>query len=209
MKRLSLLTLGVASVMVLTGCNAVNSALSTKVDTIEYYRIYDIKTKADVETVSEAIKEGLSNNANPTTKRNIPTGEIPNKPGRFKIESAFKDSNMGALMNMYGGQRGMRMAVCDGAIWTATADRNVTDAPVKVYACLWQYKGGYHIDMYAQLQKTSGGLYEISRQAAYAVVGDPEHWTEKTLLDPIREVSNIPGTKVKLLEAYPKIKTEL
>lgn len=63
--------------------------------------------------------------------------------------------------------------------------------------------------MYAQLQKTSGGLYEISRQAAYAVVGDPEHWTEKTLLDPIREVSNIPGTKVKLLEAYPKIKTEL
>jgi len=44
--------------LALTGCGTINNALVEKKKTVEYYRIFDIKTSADRYTVAEAASNG-------------------------------------------------------------------------------------------------------------------------------------------------------
>ena len=66
-------------------------------------------------------------------------------------------------------------------------------------------KEGYHLDMYAVFVKKEGGLFQVSRDLAGAMVGTPEEWTEKTFLDVARNVHARIDAKVALLEAQPEI----
>ena len=105
-----------------------------------------------------------------------------------------------------GGGLGFRMATCEGAVWTAKAQRTVSGSNnLNLTACLFQYKGGYHLDMYAVFTKAEGGLMQISRDMANAMVGAPEEWTEKTFLDVVRNINKAIAADVTLLEAQPEI----
>lgn len=100
----------------------------------------------------------------------------------------------------------MRVATCDGASWTATAKRNIQGSnSLRLTACLFQYKEGYHLDLYAVFVKQEGGIFQVSRDMANAVVGTPEEWTEKTFLDIVRSIRNATSAQVALLEAQPEI----
>lgn len=98
------------------------------------------------------------------------------------------------------------MATCDGAVWTATAKREVSGSnALNLYACLWQYKAGYHLDLYAVFTKQTGGLMQLSREMANAMVGTPEEWTEKTFQDIVRQIHSETGAEIALREAQPEV----
>lgn len=200
-------TIVAAVALGLSGCGTTNNYLAEKRQSVEYYRIFDIKTTASRQTVAKAASNGLGRNVNNAQEATpIPSsGEVPETPGRFKLVSPFAGSNMGALMGG-AGTVGLRVATCDGASWTAKAERRVSGSnSLGLTACLFQYKGGYHLDLYAILTKQEGGLMQLSRDMANAMVGTPEEWTEKTFLDIVRSIRTAASAEVKLLEAQPEI----
>lgn len=191
---------------VLSGCGTVNNALTEKTKTVEYYRIFDIKTQVDRADVIAAASDGLGENVN-SAKENTPIPSFsvaPEQPGRFTLVNPFEGTKLASFAAMSG--TNMKMAKCDGAVWTATASREVVGSDsLSLTACLWQYKDGYHLDTYASFTKKEGGLMQISRSMAGAMVGTPEEWTEKTFLDIVRKIQEETNAKVKYLEGYPKM----
>lgn len=196
-----------SAALALTACGSTNNYLARKTSTTEYYRIYDLKTTASRSAIARAASDGLGRNVN-NAQEAVPiprSAEPPEKPGRFQIVEPFKGSNLAALVGG-SGTLGLQVVNCDGAAWTAKAQRTVSGSDsLNVTACLFQYKGGYHLDLYAVFSKQEGGLLQISRDMASAMVGTPEQWTEKTLLDVVRSVRAATGAKVTLLEAQPDI----
>lgn len=193
--------------LAVSGCGTTNNYLAEKKQTVEYYRIFDVKTAANRQAVAKAASNGIGRNANNAQEVTpIPsTGEIPEKPGRFKLVNPFQGSTFAALAGG-AGSLGIRMATCEGASWTAKAERRVSGSNnLNLTACLFQYKDGYHLDLYAVFTKQEGGLLQISRDMANAMVGTPEEWTEKTFLDIVRSVRTNTGAEIALLEAQPEI----
>lgn len=210
MKRFSGLLVkvsAVASLLVLGGCGALNNQLADKTKQVEYYRIFDIKTDDSRRVISEAASNGLGrnvNNARETTP--IPNGPVPDQPGRFQLSNPLAGTQLGAFMHVAGGGLAGRIATCENAVWTADAVRRVDGSDnLKLTLCLFQYKGGYHLNMYAVFQKKTGGLLQVSRNLAHAVVGTPEEWTERTMLDVVRSINLNTKSEVVLLEAEPEI----
>lgn len=191
----------------LNGCGTLNNALAEKKKSVEYYRIFDIKTNAGRDAVIDAGGKGLGMNVgNANEARPIPSyQELPTTPGRFKVVDPLAGSKLAAFANA-GGGLGMKMASCEGAIWTANARKDVNNSfELGLTTCLFEYKDGYHLDMYAHFTKEEGGLMQISRSMANAVVGTPEEWAEKTFLDVIKTIKQDTNAEVKFLEGYPKI----
>ncbi len=201
--RIMILLVGLIS---LAACGTVNNALVEKRKTVEYYRIFDIKTKADREAVIEAASNGLGKNVNDAAEaKPIYIEEIPDKPGRFKLVNPFKNSALGALASS-GGSLGFQVATCDGSVWNARAVRKISGSNQLILtACLFPYKEGYNLDLYATFTKLEGGLRQISRSMANAMVGTPEEWTEKTCLDIVRTINERTHAEIKYLEGYPKL----
>ncbi|PIE41500.1 MAG: hypothetical protein CSA49_03075 [Gammaproteobacteria bacterium] len=203
MKKILTLSLIVA---VLSGCGTLNNALVEKTKTVEYYRIFDIKTKADRYVVSDSASNGLGRNVNDAQEaRPIPTSsELPSKPGRFSLINPLEGSKFAALAAS-GGSIGFKIATCENAAWSANATRTIRgQSQLKLTACLFPYVDGYHLDLYATFMKKEGGFMELSRQAASAMVGTPEEWTEKTFLDIVRQIRKDTGAKIIFIEGYPK-----
>lgn len=202
-----ILFLAVSAALGLAGCGTTNNYLAQKQRTVEYYRIFDLKTNASRQAIAKAASDGLGRNINSAHEATpIPSsGDVPEKPGRFKLVNPFEGTAFAALASR-GGAVGFRVATCDGASWTATAERNIQGSnSLKLTACLFPYKEGYHLDFYAVFAKQEGGLFQISRDMANAVVGTPEEWTEKTFLDVVRSIRAATSAQVALLEAQPEI----
>lgn len=191
----------------LAGCGTTNNYLAKKTQTVEYYRIFDIKTSASRQTVAKAASNGMGRNVNNAQEATpIPSSaDLPDRAGRFKITNPFEGTKLAALAGG-AGSLGVRVATCEGASWTAKAERRIQGSnSLNLTACLFQYKDGYHLDLYAVFTKQEGGLFQISRDMANAVVGTPEEWTEKTFLDIARSIRIQTGANVTLLEAQPDL----
>ncbi|MDF0533791.1 hypothetical protein PY479_05780 [Shewanella sp. A32] len=197
-----------AATFLLFGCGSMNNALVEKTKTIEYYRIFDIKTDMDRYSIADAASNGLGRNVNDATEtRPIPSSaELPEKPGRFALINPFAGSKLAALMAASNGGLGTKVVSCEGAVWVAKAVREIAgQSKLNLDACLFEYKGGYHLDMYAVFTKKEGGLMELSRAAASAMVGTPEEWTEKTFLDVVKQIAKDGHTSISFIEGYPKV----
>ncbi|RUP35402.1 MAG: hypothetical protein EKK45_01260 [Curvibacter sp.] len=206
--RHSVLAAGSAAIAILlAGCGTTNNYLAEKKKTVEYYRIFDIKTAAVKGNVIKAASDGLGRNVNNAQEATpIPrTAGVPDVPGRFAIVNPLEGSKLAALVGG-AGTLGLQMATCDGAVWTAKAERKVVGSnKLDLTACLFQYKDGYHLDLYAVFVKEEGGLFQISRDLASSMVGTPEEWTEKTFLDVIRNINAKTDSNITLLEAQPEV----
>lgn len=185
---------------------AVNNALSEKTKTVEYYRIFDIQTDANRNTVADAASKGLGKNTGSAQEsRPIPSSSTPPvQPSRFKITNPFADTKLGAFTGG-AGSVGFKLVTCDDAVWTAKAQRKASGSnQLNLDACLFPYQGGYHLNLYAIFSKQEGGFMELSRKMAYAAVGTPEQWTEKTFLDIVKTIKQETNATVKFIEGYPK-----
>lgn len=193
--------------LAISGCGTTNNYLAEKKQTVEYYRIFDVKTAANRQAVAKAASNGIGRNTNNAQEATpiSSSGEIPEKPGRFKLVNPFEGSKFAAFAGG-AGSLGFRMATCEGASWTAKAERRVSGSNnLNLTACLFQYKEGYHLDLYAVFTKQEGGLLQISRDMANAMVGTPEEWTEKTFLDIVRSIRANTGAEIALLEGQPEL----
>jgi hypothetical protein len=139
---------------------------------------------------------------------------VPAEPGRFVLDDvgarlAGSNSGLGAMMQMAAAQNGgmsMKAARCDGAVWTSRAQRTISGSSnLTLYSCLYKYKAGYNLDTYAVFNKTEGGVYQISRDIANSLVGTPEQWVNKTIVDTVRSIEKVTGAKVVRLEGQPEL----
>ena len=183
------------------------------------YHIFDIKTEASTSVVVKAAADGLTQNTSDIRQVSpLQMGKkVPVEPGRFVIDDvgaklASSNSGLGAMMQMAAMKNGgvsMKAAKCDDAVWTSRAQRSVAGSSnLTLYSCLYKYQAGYHLDTYAVFSKTEGGMYQISRDIANSLVGTPEQWVNKTILDTVRAIEKATGAKAVRLEGQPEL-TEL
>lgn len=197
----------------LSGCNAVNQSLANRQEVVEIYHIFDFKTQADVATVSRAAANGLAQNTN-SVQSSTPLqigNVVPAEPGKFVLidMASAMGGGMGAMMQLaaaQNGSAGIKVAKCDGAVWTSKAVRNISGSSnLTLYSCLYRYRSGYNLDMYAVFSKTSGGLNGLLQSGADAVVGTPEAWVNKTILDTVRAIEGAAGTSGVHVEGQPEL----
>jgi len=215
MKKIALTLLPILALM--SGCGSTNSYLANKSTTVEMYHIFDIKTALPASAVAQAAASGLSQNTN-SISSNTPLQigvAVPEKAGRFNIVdigAKLGNSGAGAFMQLAAMQNGgaaFKAASCETAAWTARAQRTISNASnLNLYACLYKYKQGYELDIYAVFEKTEGGLTQVSRDLAYKLVGTPEEWVNKTIWDMVRSVEKATNTRIQRLEGQPELGAE-
>jgi len=211
----TLITLAAAA-FVLSGCAAGNSYLAHRNTTVEMYHIFDIKTDAATGAVVKAAADGLARNTNDIQQVTpLQMGKTtPATPGRFTIEDvgaqlAGANPGLGAMMQLAAAQSGgvgIKAAKCDGAVWTSRARRTIGGSSnLTLYSCLYKYQAGYHLDTYAVFNKTEGGVYQVSRDLASSLVGTPEQWVNKTILDTVAAIEAAAGAKMVRVEGQPEL----
>ncbi len=216
MKKLICVFLPLATM--LAGCGATNSYLADRTSTVEMYHIFDIKTTASTAAMAQAAVDGLSRNTNSVdSKMPLQIGAtVPEQPGRFSLVdmgTKLAGTGLGNMLQIAslqgGGSVSMRSAVCDSAVWTAKAVRQVTNSnTLTLYACLYKYTQGYHLDTYAVFRKIEGGIAQVSRDIAFKLVGTPEEWVNKTIWDMVRAMEAAGNAKMTRLEGQPELGSE-
>ncbi len=192
--------MAVALAAALAGCSTGSGNMFASRDTaVEYIRVFDIKTDAAGPAVTRAASEGISRNVNNATLATpVPeTAEVQDQPGRFKLADPA-----GAPP----GTIPARGPSCEGASWTAKATPDVRGSQdMSIVACLFPYKGGYHLDMYAAFTRKEGGWLAWPRRAYGYVLGTPDKYAEKTMLDIVRTIRETTNGQVALVEAKPEV----
>lgn len=209
LNSIAVLATGIA----LSACSAVNTTLAERREVVEMYHVFDIKTKIDTATIAKATSDGLSANTNNIqTAMPLQLGKaVPATPGRFSIEDVAAGMNgqnsamLKILANQSGGV-GLKVANCEGAVWTSKAVRNITGSNnLTLYSCLYKYRDGYNLDMYAVFTKESGGLYQVIREGANAIAGTPDAWVNKTIMDTVRSIERAAGARAVHVEGQPEL----
>jgi hypothetical protein len=200
--------------LALAGCATGNSYLADRNTTVEMYHIFDIKTPAQSDVVIKAAADGLAQNTGQISQTTpLQMGKtVPVAPGRFTLEdmsAKFAGTGMGSLMQVAAMQNGgaaPKMANCEGAVWTSRAVRSIPGSSnLTLYSCLYKYQAGYQLDTYAVFQKTEGGLKQISRDIANSMVGTPEQWVNKTILDTVKSIEDRTRAKASHVEGQPAL----
>ena len=197
----------------LSGCGALNEKLADRHETVEIYHIFDVKTSVTPESIIRASADGLARNTNSVVQnRPLQMGwKVPAEPGRFDIVNvadAFKGTGISNLLSLANGAGTTtpRVAKCDGAVWTSKANRHITGFEnLNLYTCLYRYKKGYQVDMYAVFQKKSGGINGLIRDAAGALTGTADQWVNKTIVDTVRSIEAATNSKVVRIEGQPEL----
>ncbi|HEY1228450.1 MAG TPA: hypothetical protein VGF26_14130 [Ramlibacter sp.] len=183
----------------LSGCSTEtgNNPLASRNTTVEYYRVFDIKTDVPAQTVTRAATDGINRNVKDAVV-STPSGvEATELPGHFKIADPTSAPP---------GSPVAKGPSCDGAAWTAKATPRVRGTEdMNLVACLFPYKSGYHLDMYAVFTKPEGGIMQWPRRLTEVFLGTPEKFTETTMMDLVRTIREITGAKVSLVEAKPNL----
>ena len=192
-------------------CSGLNQRLAKRTYTIEYYRIFDIKTNNSRYDVAKAAMDGLAKNCG-SVNEEMPLPNFstpPEKPGRFKIKNLLEGSKFAALVAAQGGSLNLKTAICPDAVWIGKAEKKDYDwYHIKLTGCLFQYKEGYHLDIYAIFTKQTGGINisrSIGKALAGSAVGTPEQWTEKVFADTVRTIYEKTHAKIKFLEGNPPV----
>jgi hypothetical protein len=183
-----------AAGVALAGCSTgAGELLAGQNRTVEYVRVFDIKTEAPAPAVVHAASEGISRNIRNATLAAplLDPAQVLDQPGRFKLAET-----PGAAAG----------PSCEGASWTAKARPDVRGSQdTHIVACLYPYKTGYHLDMYAAVTRKEGGWLAWPRHATGVVLGTPDKFVEKTMLDLVRTIRETTGAQVALVEAKPEV----
>jgi hypothetical protein len=188
--------IAVATVAALAGCSSpgTGNMFASTDKTVEYVRVFDIKTDAAGAAVAKAASDGINRNVAHATLATPAPAEVHEQPGRFKMPDAAAGTPVAHNPS------------CEGASWTATATPRVTGGDhMNLVACLFPYKNGYHLDLYAVFTKKEGGWLEWPRKMTGAIMGTPEKWTEKAMIDVVRAIRESTGAEVALVEAKPDV----
>ncbi|WP_296942646.1 hypothetical protein [uncultured Massilia sp.] len=195
MKRLQIACTLLLLAAVLAGCRSNGDNMFAARDrTVEYYRVFDIRTNAAPDAVTKAASAGIERNvkgaeiATPAAAAPAAPGEAP---GRLQMAAPGTAPSASA---------------CEGAAWSAKAAPAVRGGDnMHLIACLFPYRSGYHLDMYAVFTRPEGGLLAWPRRLGGAVLGTPEQFTESTMMDLVRAIREGTGATISLVEARPEL----
>jgi hypothetical protein len=182
----------------LTACssNGGTTNFAARDTTVEYYRVFDIKTDAAAPAVAKAASEGINRNLKDAVVA-TPGAAATELPGRFKMADPTSTPPGAAL------DKG---PTCEGASWTAKASPRVRGGDnMNIVACLFPYKSGYHLDMYAVFTKSEGGWLNWPRRLGGAIMGTPEKFTDTTMVDVVKSIRTSTNAQVLLVEAKPDL----
>lgn len=188
-----------ATAAALAGCSTDGGSnpLASRSTTVEYYRVFDIKTEVPAQAVAKAATDGINRNVKDAVVATPSGVEATELPGRFRIADPAS------------APPGMPVAKgpsCEGAAWTAKATPRVRGTEdMNLVACLFPYKSGYHLDMVAVFTKPEGGLMQLPRRLGGIFLGTPEKFTESTMMDVVRAIREGTGANVALVEAKPNL----
>jgi len=187
----------------LAGCGTGADRFAARDTTVEYYRVFDIRTDATPAVVAQAATDGINRNVKDAVVAAVPGAEATQLPGHFRMaEPAAATSGTGSGS----GAGGVRNPTCEGAAWTAKAAPRVRGGDnMNIVACLFPYRSGYHLDMYAVFTKPEGGWLAWPRRVSGAVLGTPEKFTETTMMDIVRTIRTTTRAQVALVEAKPNL----
>jgi hypothetical protein len=188
-----------AGAAALAGCSTESGSnpLASRSTTVEYYRVFDIKTEAAAPAVAKAATDGINRNVKDAVVATPAGVEATELPGHFKIADPTS-SPPGAPV--------AKGPSCDGASWTAKATPRVRGTEdMNLVACLFPYKTGYHLDMYAVFTKPEGGIMQWPRRLSAVFLGTPEKFTDATMMDVVRAIREGTGANVSLVEAKPNL----
>ena len=178
----------------------------------ELYHIFDLKTAAPKRDMIAAAGAGLKRNTSDAqTMTPIVMGTPPETPGRFTIRNPLEGgASMGGIAAMIPASQlaQFKQASCDGAVWIANALRKVRGSQtLRLTLCLFPYQQGYQLNVYGiDVKEQGGGISaRLGRALAEQVVGKPDGWTEKTILDVVREIRAKTGATVSYVEGQPEI----
>ncbi|MBE4583292.1 hypothetical protein BOO34_18665 [Vibrio navarrensis] len=99
----------------------------------------------------------------------------------------------------------MTIPTCEGAlVYAQAADTSMSQhgENTQFYTCLWQYKEGYHVDIYTQFQIESGGLANLGQDLVRGVMGDSSQFIPRTIGN-IKSNLEALNVKADLVDAYP------
>lgn len=188
----------VTTMAALAGCSSDGSnRFASRDTTVEYYRVFDIKTDAGAPVVAKAASDGINRNVKDAVVSTPASVEVAELPGHFKMADPTS-APPGAAAD--------KGPTCEGAAWTAKAAPKVRGGDnMNMVACLFPYKSGYHLDMYAVFTKPEGGWLYWPRRLGGAIMGTPEKFTESTMVDIVRAIHDTTNAQVTLVEAKPSI----
>lgn len=202
------LTLTLGLTMSLSGCRSdgAGNTFAGRDTTVEYYRVFDIKTDAAAPAVARAASDGIARNVKDAvvaTPQGIAATDLP---GHFKMADPASTDSFGTTAGTAAGAPAARGPTCEGASWTAKASPKVRGGDnMNLVACLFPYKSGYHLDMYAVFTRPEGGWLAWPRRLTGTLVGTPEKFTETTMLDVVRTIRAHTNAQVALVEARPNL----
>jgi len=182
-----------AALALLGGCKTDSGDRMAAHDTtVEYYRVFDLRTEAAPAAVAKAASAGINRNVKDAVIAMPDNVQVTEEPGHVRMVDASTAPAAGPT--------------CDGAAWTAKATPRVRGGDnMNVIACLFPYKSGYHLDLYAVFTKPEGGWLYWPRRLGGAILGTPERYTENTMLDVVRAIRESTGAQVTLVEARPAL----
>jgi hypothetical protein len=199
MSAARLASVSIAAAATLAGCTTPggSNSFASHDTTVEYYRVFDLKTDASAEAVAKAATDGFNRNIR-EAQVSTPSGvQVTDLPGHFKIVDPT---------SVPPGTAVDKGPSCDGAAWTAKATPKVRGSDnMNMVACLFPYKSGYHLDMYAVFTKPEGGWLSWPRRVSGMVMGTPEKFTETTMMDLVRAIREGTNANVSLVEAKPNL----
>lgn len=203
-----LLCLQIIATALVAGCASVTPTTEQQAG----YVIYDIKSDTGISAsrLADAIKVGLQKESSQVQiTGGIPPHPLPEKPGRFRMTNPFAGGSNLALLLGGSGKSPVQVQVptCDDAILTARAGRTGMaryGESTSFFLCLLPYRDGYHLDIYSEFSKRSGGIDPAALGAALArsVVGDSSQFTSNTIASVVDSIKAT-GATVTLVEAYP------
>jgi hypothetical protein len=193
-----------STVAALAGCSADgNNQFASRDTTVEYYRVFDIRTEAGAPAVAKAASEGINRNIKDAQVSTPATVEVTELPGHFKMADPASTASTASAAP---GTHLAKGPACDGASWTAKAAPHVRGGDnMNMVACLFPYKSGYHLDMYAVFTKPEGGWLAWPRRLGGAIVGTPEKFTETTMIAVVRAIHDSTKAQITLVEAKPTL----
>jgi outer membrane murein-binding lipoprotein Lpp len=188
-----------AAMALLAGCKTDGgpNRLASHDTTIEYYRVFDIKTNATPQAVVQAASAGVNRNLNDAVI-SMPDGvQVLDQPGHVTmVDPASQPPGSATAAG----------PSCDGASSSAKAAPRVRGGDnMNVVACLFAYKSGYHLDMYTVFTKPEGGWLYWPRRLGGTLLGTPEHFTDDTMVDVVRAIREATNAQVTLVEAKPNL----
>ncbi|OBU22240.1 hypothetical protein [Photobacterium aquimaris] len=200
--NIKIISIALVAAFSLAGCKS--TSLAKTKETKRSYAVYDLKVSKGVSSsdMSKAIKTALqANTSSVRITEDLPPYPIPKESPRFQLVNPF--GNNSALAALAGGAA--KRPTCDGAlIYAQATDSSMSSQGenTQFYTCLWQYDGGYHIDIYTQFDIVSGGLENLGKDLIRGMMGDSSQFIPRTIAS-LRDNLEALNVDSKLVTAYP------